>query len=134
MSRDFDLTPPTLEQRARRRVALKTGFYVHATVFALVNGGLFLMSWIGGWGEGWGHGHRHGLVFPLWGWGLGLTIHGIVVLLRLKGGITQAESPEWMPASSMCSMMAPRTAVSPSQMQSTSTSVAFSKKWSTSTG
>ena len=90
MSRDFDLTPPTLEQRARRRVALKTGFYVHAIVFAVVNGGLFLMSWIGGWGEGWGHGHRHGLVFPLWGWGLGLTIHGIVVLLRLKGeGLTR---------------------------------------------
>ena len=59
-------------------------------MFALVNGGLFLMSWIGGWGEGWGQGHRHGLAFPLWGWGLGLTIHGIVVLLRLKGeGLTR---------------------------------------------
>jgi hypothetical protein len=90
MSRHFDHTPPTLEQRARRRVALKASFYVHAIVFALVNSGLFLVSWIGGWGEAWGHGHRHGLVLPLWGWGLGLTIHGIVVLLQLKGeGLTK---------------------------------------------
>ena len=27
---------------------------------------------------------------------------------RVTGGSTQAESPEWMPASSMCSMMPPR--------------------------
>ncbi len=39
-------------------------------------------------------------------------------------GMTQAESPEWMPACSMCSMIAPTTEVSPSEMQSTSTSVA----------
>ncbi len=92
MSRDHDPTPPTLEQRARRRVALKTGFYVHAIVFLLVNGGLLLMFSIGGWSDvsGWGQGHRHGLAFPLWGWGLGLTIHGIVVLLKLKGeGLSQ---------------------------------------------
>ena len=30
--------------------------------------------------------------------------------------MTQAESPEWMPACSMCSMMAPMTLVSPSEM------------------
>ncbi len=94
MSRDHDPTPPTLEQRARRRVALKTGFYVHAIVFLLVNGGLLLMFSIGGWSDvsGWGQGqgHRHGLAFPLWGWGLGLTTHGIVVLLKLKGeGLSQ---------------------------------------------
>ena len=30
------------------------------------------------------------------------------LLPRVMGGSTQAESPEWMPASSMCSMMPPR--------------------------
>ena len=86
--------PPTLEQRARRRVALKKGFFIHLLVFVLVNAGLFML-WQGAeWGlgesAGWGRHHRVGGFFPLWGWGLGLTIHGIVVLLRLQGeGLTQ---------------------------------------------
>ena len=87
MSRDFDATQPTTLQRARRRVALKTGFYTHALIFVLVNGGLFLLSLLGswgfGWGDGWGHRHGGGVFFPLWGWGLGLTIHGVVVFLKL---------------------------------------------------
>jgi len=41
--------------------------------------------------------------------------------------ITHAESPEWMPASSMCSMMPATTTVSPSARQSTSTSTASSR-------
>jgi hypothetical protein len=94
MSRDFETAAsptdsPSLEQRARRRVALKTGFYTHALVFVLVNAGLFLLAALGGWGggsdQGWGPAHRPGLAFPLWGWGLGLTIHGIVVWLKLQG-------------------------------------------------
>ena len=84
MPREFDPTPPSIEQRARRRVALKTGLYTHALVFVLVNSGLLLLSTLGGWGDGWGHGHRHGLAFPLWGWGLGLTIHAVVVFLKLQ--------------------------------------------------
>ena len=40
------------------------------------------------------------------------------------GGSEQAESPEWMPASSMCSMMPAMKASLPSQRQSTSTSIA----------
>ena len=46
------------------------------------------------------------------------------------GGMTQAESPEWMPASSMCSMIPPTTTVSPSARQSTSTSIASSRNLS----
>ena len=48
----------------------------------------------------------------------------------LIGGITQAESPEWIPASSMCSMMAGTNASSPSAMASASTSMAFSRNLS----
>ena len=51
-----------------------------------------------------------------------------------NGGITHALSPEWMPACSMCSMIAPSTTVSPSERQSTSTSVASSRKRSTRMG
>ena len=49
-------------------------------------------------------------------------------------GMTQAESPEWIPACSMCCMMAPTTETSPSEMQSTSTSTAPSRKRSTRMG
>ena len=47
-------------------------------------------------------------------------------------GITQAESPEWTPASSTCCMTAPIHARLPSQTASTSTSIASSTKRSTS--
>src|SRR3954452_22879511 len=44
------------------------------------------------------------------------------------GGSTHAESPEWMPASSTCCMIPPIQTSSPSQIASTSTSIAFSRK------
>ena len=44
------------------------------------------------------------------------------------GGSTQAESPEWMPASSTCCMIPPIQTSSPSHRASTSTSIAFSRK------
>ena len=63
--------------RARRRVALKRGFLMHAMVFAVVNLGLLVLSAATG-------GDR-GLHAPLWGWGFGLMIHGIVVAMKLQG-------------------------------------------------
>lgn len=73
---NHDLADP-LVKRARKRVAMKFAFYIHAMVFVLVNGGLFFINQISGGGR-W---HQ----FPLWGWGLGLAIHGIVVLVLLEG-------------------------------------------------
>lgn len=69
---------PALRRQARRRVALKMGWLTHALIFVLVNAGLYLISELIG-GQRW---YR----FPLWGWGLGLTIHGIVTLLALATG------------------------------------------------
>ena len=66
-----------LERRARRRVGMKMGFYIHALVFVLVNLGLFAINTYTG-GERWA-------IFPLLGWGLGLAIHGIVTLVSLQG-------------------------------------------------
>jgi hypothetical protein len=62
-----------LERLARKHAGAKLGWYIHASIYLAVNLMLVLMSVIGG---------RHWAVFPLLGWGLGLAIHGIVVLLR----------------------------------------------------
>ena len=50
--------------------------------------------------------------------------------LRLKVGSVQHESPEWTPASSMCSMMPPMMQRVPSETASTSTSIASSRNLS----
>jgi hypothetical protein len=66
-----------LQRRARRRVNQKMGFYIHATVYVLVNLGLAAINFASG-GKGW-----H--LWPLAGWGLGLAIHGFVTFARLNG-------------------------------------------------
>lgn len=66
-----------LRVRAEKRVNMKMGFYTHAMVFVLVNLGMYLFTQVSGRGH-WG-------MFPLWGWGLGLAIHGLVTFLTLNG-------------------------------------------------
>lgn len=46
-------------------------------MFVLVNLGLFALNTATG-GARWSH-------VPLWGWGLGLAIHGIVTVISLRG-------------------------------------------------
>ena len=53
---------------------------------------------------------------------------------RVIGGSAHAESPEWMPASSMCSITPPRNSSVPSYSASTSISMASSRNRSMSTG
>lgn len=65
---------PELERTARRNVALRMGWLVHATVFVLVNAALWLAGRDGGW-----------LGLPTGGWVIGLLIHGLVVALRSTG-------------------------------------------------
>lgn len=65
---------PELERQARRNVALRYGWLIHATVFALVNAALLLAGKPGGW---------FGL--PTGGWAIGLLIHGVVVWLHPVG-------------------------------------------------
>jgi len=69
-------TESALQRQARRRVNQKMGFYIHATVFVVVNLGLAALSWAGG---------RSWYLWPLAGWGLGLAIHGIVIFTSLNG-------------------------------------------------
>ena len=65
-----------LERQARKRAAAKLGWYIHASVYLLVNLLLLSLSLASG---------RHWAVFPLLGWGIGLAVHGVVVFL-LTGG------------------------------------------------
>jgi len=71
------LSEPELQRRARRRVNQKMGFYIHASVFVLVNLGLAAINLTTG-GKSWP-------LWPLAGWGLGLAIHGIVTFATLSG-------------------------------------------------
>jgi len=66
-----------LARRARKRVSMKMGFYVHLLVYVLVNAGLYLLNLVKGGGS-W-----H--LWPLAGWGIGLAIHGIVTFIGLQG-------------------------------------------------
>jgi hypothetical protein len=65
----------TLERQARRRVALKLGWFTHAAVYVAVNLMLIAVSLLSE--------HQRVRTGPLLGWGLGLGIHGLVVALRL---------------------------------------------------
>jgi hypothetical protein len=77
MNTDASVAEDLLEARARRRGGIRMGFYIHAFVFVLVNGGLWLIDLAGG-GPRWA-------VFPMLGWGVGLAVHGIVAIVSLRG-------------------------------------------------
>ena len=68
---DDDLT-----RLARRRASAKLGWYIHAVVYVAVNALLALLS---------ARSPHPWAVFPAFGWGLGLLIHGAVVWLALPG-------------------------------------------------
>ncbi|MFE8701436.1 2TM domain-containing protein [Cytobacillus sp. FJAT-54145] len=58
--------------RARRKVQNLKAFYIHLTVFILVNIMLFVINFTSDAGNWWS-------LYPLAGWGIGLAIHGITV-------------------------------------------------------
>lgn len=77
----FSLTPEQ-EKIARRRANAKMGWYIHATVFVLVNLLLLLKSGLAG---------QHWAIFPAFGWGIGLLVHGFVVFFGSAGdGLRQS--------------------------------------------
>ena len=77
MNTTLPLTEEEILRRAKHRVGLKTGFMTHALAYLLVNLGLAALNLYTG-GERWHY-------FPLFGWGLGLAIHGIVTWIALRG-------------------------------------------------
>jgi hypothetical protein len=77
MSRHDRVYDDSLEARAHRRVRRKLGFLIHLFVFVVVNAGLYALNSVTGEPR-WSH-------FALFGWGLGLAIHGIVTFVALQG-------------------------------------------------
>jgi hypothetical protein len=72
------LSPEEIDRLARKRAGAKLGWYLHLAVYVLVNLGLFAAS-----RYAWGH--RPWSIFPLIGWGVGVTLHGISVFVLGKG-------------------------------------------------
>jgi hypothetical protein len=65
-----------LDRIARKRAGAKMGWYIHAFVFIAANLLLAVLSASSG---------RHWAVFPFFGWGLGLAVHGFVVFVVTSG-------------------------------------------------
>lgn len=59
-----------LQRLARKRAGAKMGWLIHATAYVLVNTCLALIA---------ASGSRPWHLYPLAGWGLGLTLHAIAV-------------------------------------------------------
>jgi 2TM domain len=59
-------------KQAKQRVEELRGFYIHALVYAIVNFGLFAINMLTSPDNLW-------FYWPLIGWGIGLTINGVVV-------------------------------------------------------
>jgi len=71
---NHQLSAEDIERLARKRAGAKLGWYIHAMVYLLVNLMLFAISSYGLGLRGWS-------LFPLMGWGLGLTLHGVAVFM-----------------------------------------------------
>jgi hypothetical protein len=72
------LSPEEIDHLARRRAGAKMGWYIHATLYVLVN-----LLWLAM--SGYGIGQRHWTPYPVIGWGIGLAFHGISVFVLGKG-------------------------------------------------
>jgi len=74
---------PERYRRAKKRVGQIKGFYIHATVFALVNALLVVINLRTSPGDLW-------FLWPMAGWGIGLVAHGMAVF-----GLGGLWGPEW---------------------------------------
>lgn len=63
---------------ARRRAGMKFGFFIHLAVFVAVNTLLFIINQRTVPGFSW-------FAFPLGGWSVGLSIHGLAVYFAISG-------------------------------------------------
>lgn len=77
MTTDTLLSDHEIRRRAKKRVDMKMGFFIHLLVFICVNLGLAALNLLQG-------GHRWS-IWPLGGWAIGLAIHGLVTFLSLNG-------------------------------------------------
>jgi hypothetical protein len=67
-----------IERLAHKRAGAKLGWYVHATVYVLVNLMIFAAAYFGWRSRPWNP-------YATLGWGLGLALHGVSVFVLGKG-------------------------------------------------
>ena len=72
------LSNEEIERLAHKRAGAKIGWYVHATVYVLVNAFLIATAYFGLRSRPWSP-------YATLGWGLGLALHGVSVFLMGKG-------------------------------------------------
>ena len=72
------LSTEQIDALARKRAGAKLAWYSHAAIYLLVNTALFLASHHG-------FGERRWSLFPVFGWGLGLALHGVSVFMLGSG-------------------------------------------------
>ena len=72
------LTNEEIDRIARKRAGAKLGWYAHAVVYVVVNAFLFAISFEG-------ITHRPWSIYPAFGWGVGLALHGLAVFLLGSG-------------------------------------------------
>ncbi len=72
------LSSDEIDRIARKRAGAKLGWYIHATLYVVINLAFFAVS-------KYGIGTRPSSVFPLLGWGLGLVLHGVSVFVLGSG-------------------------------------------------
>ena len=70
-------------ERARRRLAVVKGFYIHLLVFLLVVAGLVVINWLTG-GPWWA-------LAVFLAWGIGVLAHGLAATGRLSGALANWE-------------------------------------------
>lgn len=64
------VTDEELRRKAQQRAEEKVSFFIHLSVYIMVNLLLIVIWYINGMGFPW-------FVFPLVGWGIGVTAHGV---------------------------------------------------------
>ena len=72
------LSSEDIDRLARRRAGAKLGWYIHLSVYLLVNLLVFALS-------SQAFGHRPWSLFPLLGWGVGVALHFISVFVLGNG-------------------------------------------------
>ncbi len=63
---------------AKRKAGLLKEFYSHLSTYLMVNGIFFVVNYLTSPGEWW-------VLYPLIGWGVCLTIHGMDTIFKING-------------------------------------------------
>ena len=63
---------------AKRKAGLMKDFYSHLSTYLTVNGIFFLVNYLTAPGEWW-------FLYPLIGWGVCMTIHGMDTMVKITG-------------------------------------------------